>query len=147
MTKKDLTKIFIDETYSSAPKKNYPTTRITYNHLDEIWSTDLADMIAYKISNNKGFRDIFVINGIFSKYLWTIPLKNKHSKTITVEVSNILTTSKRRPLKLKSDREAEFYNTIFQNFLKVKNIHHYSRFTDKGPSIAERVLRTVCNLL
>ena len=28
-----------------------------------------------------------------------------------------------------------------------KNIQHYSRFTDKGPSIAERVIRTVRNLL
>ena len=31
--------------------------------------------------------------------------------------------------------------------MKTKNIHHYSRFTDKGPSIAERVIRTVRNLL
>ena len=31
--------------------------------------------------------------------------------------------------------------------MKSKNIHHYSRFTDKGPSIAERVIRTVRNLL
>ena len=33
------------------------------------------------------------------------------------------------------------------NFFKSKNIHHYSRFTDKGPSIAERVLRTIRNLI
>ena len=31
--------------------------------------------------------------------------------------------------------------------MKSKNIQHYSRFTDKGPSIAERVIRTVRNLL
>ena len=31
--------------------------------------------------------------------------------------------------------------------LKSKNVHHYSRYTDKGPSIAERVIRTVRNLL
>ena len=31
--------------------------------------------------------------------------------------------------------------------MKYKNIHHYSRFTDKGPSIAERVIRTVRTLL
>ena len=34
-----------------------------------------------------------------------------------------------------------------QVFLKSKNIQHYSRFTDKGPSIAERVIRTIRNLL
>ena len=31
--------------------------------------------------------------------------------------------------------------------MKSKNIQHYSRFTDKGPSIAERVIRTIRNLL
>ena len=76
-----------------------------------------------------------------------IPLKNKNSKTITDEFSNILTTSKRKPLKIESDRGTEFYNSIFQNFLKVKNIRHYSRFTDEGRSIAERVIRTIRNLL
>ena len=54
MVKRDLTKIFIDEIYSSPPRKNYPTNKIIYNHTDEMWSIDLADMIDYKISNNKG---------------------------------------------------------------------------------------------
>ena len=147
MKKRDLTKIFIDEIYSKPPRKNYPTNKLIYNHLDEIWSIDLADMIDYKISNNIGFRYIFIIVDNFSKYLWGIPLKNKYSQTITNEFSNILTTSKRKPLKIESDRGTEFYNSIFQNFLKSKNIHHYSRYTDKGPSIAERVIRTLRNLL
>ena len=145
--KKDLTKIFIDEIYSKPPLRNYPTNKIIYNHLDEIWSIDLADFSDYKISNNKGFRYIFIIIDNFSKYLWAIPLKNKNSQTITNEFPNILSTSKRKPLKIESDRGTEFYNSIFQNFLKNKNIKHYSRYTDKGPSIAERVIRTVRNLL
>ena len=145
--KKDLMKLFIDEIYSKPPRKNYPTNKIIYNHIDEIWSVDLADMIDYKISNNKGYRYIFIIIDNFSKYLWAIPLKNKYSQTISNEFSNILTKSKRKPLKIESDRGSEFYNSIFQNFLKNKNIHHYSRYTDKGPSIAERVIRTVRNLL
>ena len=129
--KTDLTKIFIDEIYSKAPEKNYETNKIVYNHIDEIWSIDLADMIDYKISNNKGYRYIFVIIDNFCKYLWAIPQK-KYSQTITQEFSNILTTSKRSPLKIESDRGSEFYNSNFQNFLKSKNLQHYSRFTDKG---------------
>ena len=145
--KKDLTKIFIDEIHSKPPRKNFPTNKIIYNHIDEIWSIDLVDFSDYKTSNNKGFRYIFIIIDNFSKYLWAIPLKNKYSQTITNEFSNILTTSKRKPLKIESDRGSEFYNSFFQNFLKSKSIHHYSRYTDKGPSIAERVIRTVRNLL
>ena len=145
--KKDLTKIFLVEIYSKPPRKYYETNKIIYNHIDEIWSIDLADMVDYKISNNKGFRYIFIIIDNYSKYLWAIPLKNKYSQTITNEFSNVLTTSKRKPLKIESDRGTEFYISTFQNFLKAKNIHHYSRFTDNGPSIAERVIRTVRNLL
>ena len=147
MVKRDLTKIFIDEIFSKPPRKNYPTNKIIYNHIDQIWSIDLADMIDYKISNNKSYRHIFIMIDNFSKFLWAIPLKNKYSQTITNEFSNILSSSKRKPLKIESDRGSEFYNSIFQNFLKSKNIHHYSRFTDKGPSIAERVIRTIRNLL
>ena len=36
---------------------------------------------------------------------------------------------------------------FFQNFLKTQNIHHYSRYTDKGQSIAERVNKTIRNML
>ena len=91
--KRDLTKLFIDEIYSTPPRKNYPTNKIVYKHIDEIWSIDLADMIDYKISNNKGFRYIFIIIDNYSKYLWAIPLKNNYSQTITKEFSNILTTA------------------------------------------------------
>ena len=91
--------------------------------------------------------DIFVIIDNFSKFFWARPLKNKYSKTITDDFSNILSTSKRSRIKLESDRGTEIYNFIFQNFLKGKNIQHYSRFLDKGPSIAERVIRTIRNLL
>ena len=147
MIKTDLTKLFIDEIYSKPPRRHFPTNKIVYNHVDEIWSIDLADMIDYKNSNNKGFRYIFVVIDNFSKYLWAIPLKNKYSQTIINEFSNILIKSKRKPLKVESDRGTEFYNSIFQNFLKSKNINHYSRFFDKGPSIAERVIRTIRNLL
>ena len=142
MVKRDLIKIFIDEIYSTPPRKNYPTNKRIYNHIDEIWSIDLADMIDYKISNKK-FRYISVKIDNFSKNIWCIPLKNNYSQTITNEFSNILSSSKRSPLKIEADRGTEFYNNIFQNFLKSKSIHHYSRYTDIGPSMCERVIRTV----
>ena len=121
-------KIFIDEIYSSPPRKNYPTNKILYDSIDEIWSIDLADFSDYKTLNNKGYRCIFIIIDNYSKYLWAIPLRNKNSQTITNEFSNILTTSKRKPLEIESDRGSEFYNSIFQNFLKVKSIHQIFSF-------------------
>ena len=65
-------------------------------------------MIDFKISNTKSFRYIFIIIDNFSKFFCDIPLKNKYSQTITNEFANILRTSKRKPLKLESDRGSEF---------------------------------------
>ena len=105
---KELFETFIDEIYGKPPKRNYETKKVICNHIDEICIIDLADMIDYKTSIKKGFRYIFFIIDIFSKYLWAISLKNKKSKTITEEFSKILTTSKRKPLKIESDRGAEW---------------------------------------
>ena len=124
--KKELIRTFVDEIYSKPPKKNYETKKIVYNHIDEVWSIDLADMIDYKVSNNKGFRYIFVIIDNYSKCLSVIPFKNKYSQTITNECSNIIATSKRKPFKIESNRGTEIYDSIFQNSLRSKNIHHYS---------------------
>ena len=52
--------IFICEIYIKAPKK-YETNKIIYNHIDEICSIDLADMVDCKYSNDKRFRYFFVI--------------------------------------------------------------------------------------
>ena len=102
--KKDNIKKFNDEIYSKCSLRNYPIKKIIYNHIDEIWSIDLTDMVDYKNSNNKGFRYIIVIFDIFSKCNWAILLKNKNSKTIKKEISNGPTKSKRSPVKLQSDR-------------------------------------------
>ena len=90
MTNKDLIKSFVDEIYSKPPSRNYPTNKIVYNHINDIWSIHLADMIDYKISKNKEFRYIFVIIDNYSKYLWAIHFKNKKCQTITNEFKNIL---------------------------------------------------------
>ena len=104
-------------------------------------------MIDSKISNNKGVRYIFVIIVSFRKNLWAIPLKNNYSQTIPQEFLKILTISKRSPLRIESERGKEWYNSKFQNFIKIKNIHHFSRYTAKFPSVCERVIRTVRNFL
>ena len=48
---------------------------------------------------------------------------------------------------MESDRGKEWYDSIFRSFLKGKKIHHHSRYTDKGPSIAERLIRPITKLL
>ena len=72
-------------------------------------------------------------------------MKNKGAQTKRNEFSKNSSTSQRTLFKIKSDRGKEFYISMFQNFLRANNINHSSRFTDKGPSIAEQVIRTINN--
>ena len=59
--KKELIKVFIDEIYTKPPMRNYPTNKVVYNHIDEIWSIDLADFSDYETTNNKRFRYIYLL--------------------------------------------------------------------------------------
>ena len=69
----------------------------------------------------------------FWKNTWCIPMKNENSQTITDDFLYTLTASKREANKKESERGAEFCNSVFRNFLKLKVIHHFSTFFDKGP--------------
>ena len=139
--------IFINEIYSKPPRKNYATNKTDVYHIDDIWSLDILDLKDYEAENNRGYRYVLVIIDNFSKYGWTIPLKNKKAQTIKNSFENILTNSKRKPNLIETDRGKEFYNNIFQDFLNENDIKHYSRNSLYGAVFAERLNRTIRNLL
>ena len=58
-------------------------------------------------------------------------MKNKYGGTKKDEISNNITTSKRKPNKVEVDRRKEICNIIFHKHLNFNSIYHYSRFTDK----------------
>ena len=146
MTQKNI-KIFINEIYSKPPKKYYPTNKTDVYYIDDIWSLDILDLKDYGPKNNRGYRYVLVIIDNFSKFGWTIPLKNKNARTIKDSFENILTNSKRKPNLFESDRGKEFYNNIFQDFLNKNDIKLYSRNSSYGAVLAERFNRTIRDLL
>ena len=145
MTQKNI-KIFINEIYSKPPKKNYDTNKTDVYHIVEIWSLDILDLKDYGPKNNKGYRYVLVIIDNFSKFGWTVPLKNKNAQTIKDSFENILISSKRSPNLIGSDRGKEFYNNIFQDFLNKNNIKLYSRNSSYGAVFADRFNRTIRDL-
>ena len=146
MTQKSI-KILINEIYSKPPKKNHPTNKTDVYQIDDIWSLDILDLKDYGPENNRGYRYVIVIIDNFSKYGWTIPLKNKNAQTINDSFENVLISSKRKPNLIESDRGEEFDNIFFQDFLNKNNIKIYSRNTSLGAVFAERFNRTIRDLL
>ena len=146
MTQKNIKK-FINEIYSKSPKKYYATNKTNVYYIDDIWSLDILDLKDYGPENNRGYRCVLVILDNFSKFGWTVPIKNKNAQTIKVSFENILVNSKRKPNLIESDRGKEFYNNIFQDFLNKNNIKLYSRNSSYGAVFAERFNRTIRDLL
>ena len=50
--------------------------------IDNIWGADLADMQLIS-KRNRGFRFLFCVIDIYSKYAWVIPFKDKKGIKIT----------------------------------------------------------------
>ena len=146
MTQKNI-KIFINEIYSKGPKKNHATNKTDVYYIDDTWSLDILDLKDYGPKNNKGYRYVLVVLDNFSKFGWTVPLKNKNAQTIKDSFENIIISSKRKPNLIESDRGKEFYNNIVQDFLNKNNIKLYSRNSSYGAVFAERFNRTIRDLL
>ena len=146
MSQKNIKK-FINQIYSKPPKRNYSTNKTDVYHVNDIWSLDILDLKDYGPKNNRGYRYVLVNIDNFSKFGWTVPLKNKNAHSIKDSFENILISSKRKPTLLESDRGKEFYNNIFQDFLNKNNIKLYSRNTSVGAVFAERFNRTIRHLL
>ena len=113
MTQKNI-KTFINEIYFKPPKKYYATNKTDVYQIDNIWSLDILDLKDYGPENNRGYRYVLVVIDNFSKFGWTIPLKNKNAQTIKDSFENILISSKRKPILIESDRGKEFYNNVFK---------------------------------
>ena len=146
MTQKTI-KIFINEIYSKPPKKNYATNKTDVYYVDDVWSLDILVLKSYGPENNRGYGYVLVIIDNFSKFGFTIPLKNKNAQTIKDSFESTLINSERKRGLIETDRGTEFYKNIFQDFLNKNNIKLYSKNKSFGAVFAERFNLTIRNLL
>ena len=69
--------------------RKFNRRKVHSSSIDNIWGADLAD-IQLISKFNKGFRFLFCVTDISSKYTWVIPLKYKKGITITNAFQKIL---------------------------------------------------------
>ena len=85
---------------------------------------DLADMQSLS-KYNKGIKYLLCVIDLFSKFAWVVPLKEKRGINIVNAFQKIISKG-RRPNKILVDQVGEFYNKLFNRFLKINNIEMYS---------------------
>ena len=88
--------------------------------IDSIWGADLDMQSISKFG--KGFRFLLCVIGIYSKYAWVIPLKDKKVTTITNAFQKILRESNCKSNKIWVDKGSKFYNRSMKSWLEEKMI-------------------------
>ena len=68
---------FLLTIHSKPPKKNNVTNKKDVYRVDGIWSVDILDIRDSGPANKRNYRYVLVIMDNFSKFCWTLPLKNK----------------------------------------------------------------------
>jgi len=108
------------------------------NGIDIIWAADLVEMQAFS-KFNRGVRYLLTVIDVFSKYGWMLPLKDKTGKSVTDAFKEIFKKSKRKPEKLWTDKDREFYN----KHVKELGVELYSTENAEKSSVVERWNRTM----
>ena len=114
--------------------------KVIVNHIDEIHSCDLVDMQKYS-KVNRGYKYIFSNIDIFSKYVWSFPLKTKTVKEIKSCFQKIF--KERKPSYIWSDQESSFFSKEMLNFFKDNNVKIYYTHSDLKAVMIERFNRSL----
>ena len=118
--------------------------KVIVNHIDEIHSCDLVDMMKYS-KVNRGYKYIFTNIDIFSKYVWSFPLKTKTIKDIKPCFEKIF--KERKPKYIWSDQESSFFSKEMLKFFEDHSIKIYHTYSNLKAVIIERFNRSLRELM
>ena len=114
---------------------------------DDTWSADLVDMPKENLGRLGKYRYILTVIDLYTRYAWSIPLKQKTATETKAAFESIFKTSNRIPKKLWTDEGKEFYNKQMKTFLKQHNIILYSASNEGKAVVVERLNRTLKGML
>ena len=121
-------------------RKHFTKRYVFVRNVDDIFGADLIDMQALS-KQNKGYKYILMVEDIFSKYGWAVPLKTKTGIAVRDALKQIF--KQHVPKKLWTDAGWEFYNTEVKALLKKHDITLYSTENEEKCSVVERWNRTI----
>ena len=84
---------------------------------------------------------------VFSKYAWSIPMKNKTGLTTLEAFKKIVKECGRIPKHIWVDKGLEFYNKDVNNWLRENNIIMYSTYSEHKSCVVERFNRTLKEIM
>ena len=95
-------------------RRKFPRRKVEVYSVDDIWGADLVDMQEWS-RVNKGYKYMLNVIDVFSKYAWSVPLKDKKGDTVTEVFKYIVQNSNRMPKHIWVDKGKEFIIKLWTN--------------------------------
>jgi len=95
--------------------------------------------------HNKGYKYLLNVIDLFSKYVYSIPLKSKSQHEVAIAFEKLFINNK--PDKVWTDQGSEFINKTFKKFLTDHNIELYHVHNEGKACVIERFNRTLGEMI
>ena len=106
---------------------------------------DLADLSSLS-KYNDNYKYLLNVIDIFSRYAWSVPLKDKTSNSITSALKSLF--QDRKPFTIQSDKCTKFVNATVQQYLKRQGVNfHTTHNPDIKGAVIERSNKSLKTLM
>ena len=141
----------VDAYTMNRPVIRRPDRRRTRNKIPvqtpfELWDGDLMDMRTHA-KVNEGYAYILVLIDVFSRFLWTRPLKTKTMSEVKQAMVDVMEKAGQAPQRLRTDGGKEFTGHIMKGLYKGYGLYHYVAHNESKATYAERVIQTIKRIL
>ena len=91
-------------------RKRFSRNPYTVHNINNLWEIDISGLISLKKYNNNNYRYLLQVIYVFSKYLYSVPLRTKTGKEVAAALESIFRDPKytkpirRRPVWVRTDK-------------------------------------------
>jgi len=120
-------------------RKRFPRNPYHVTNIDDVREVDLAGLSSLSRYNDK-YKYLLNVIAIFSRYAWSVPLKDKTGKSIVAVLTTLF--HNRKPITIQSDKGTEFVNATVQQYLKRQGVYFLSTHNPyvKGAVISDLIV-------
>ena len=122
-------------------RRKFKRQRVVVPYMDYQWDVDTASMINYT-KENDGYGFFVLIIDIFSRYIWTVPLRTTKATEMVDALKSIFDRG-RVPDKMRSDKGVEFKNRAVQKLTKEEGIDQFFTQNESKANFAERAIKNI----
>jgi len=129
-------------------KRKFKRLKVVSPFISYQWDLDTASMTFYVKGEeksfekkNKGYKYFLVAIDVFSRFLWTFPLKTLKAGEMKRVLEELLI--RKKPDFIRTDRGSEFANREVKALLRRYEVGHILTLNETKANYAERVIRTV----